>query len=262
MSSKDLYSREKEIDTGPDLFAVMVTGGTDSRRLMGEYSLRSFLQQTYKNKYLIIVNHGNWEFEVPSESKSRVVQVRVPQSLTVGRMRNLAFNYMHKDAFWMSWDDDDWRHPSLVALQVGSMLGLGLNGCSIRNQVKYQVGSNAAWMHSLPVGFFGFAGAIMGRCSISERYPDTSSDEDSIFWREYIKNGMCIQIENPHHYYIRFLHGSNASKHLLKQSRISNQWCMSGDAEKYLVEILANCHIDREVIGRRLLYCKDAEIYA
>jgi glycosyltransferase involved in cell wall biosynthesis len=99
----------------PLVSAMMITGSS-RRRKMAQIAVNCFLEQTYENKELVIVNHGT----TMSIDDSRVREVSVVDSGPVGLLRNLAMENA-KGKILIFWDDDDWSAPERMEVQIGHL---------------------------------------------------------------------------------------------------------------------------------------------
>ncbi len=103
---------------------MMLTGHQASRWPLAEASLRSFLGQTYRPRELIIVNQSlGTAFQrrlIPQdldESGCRIREILIKRPATLGEARNVALE-MAEGQWLLSWDDDDWSHPTRIAWQM------------------------------------------------------------------------------------------------------------------------------------------------
>lgn len=89
---------------------------------MLERAIRSFTDQTYVNKELVILYEGDdlstKEF-VSGISDEQILKIEVPAEpkLTLGELRNLAVSESNGEYF-CQWDDDDWSHMDRLSFQM------------------------------------------------------------------------------------------------------------------------------------------------
>jgi glycosyltransferase involved in cell wall biosynthesis len=112
---------------------VTVTTGRDS--LIGS-AIKSFQNQTYPNREMIIVSQGNQDQNSSIRSKiagqDNIHFVEAPSRLTLGQMRNLSVELAHGELI-CQWDDDDLYHPNRITTQVRAIRG----GCVASLYTKY-----------------------------------------------------------------------------------------------------------------------------
>jgi len=215
----------------------MVTGA-DCRRSFARNAIACFLAQTHPNRFLLVVNYGRFAFEVPGVPASRVIQVQLRRRKVLGALRNHALRLVPKDAIILQWDDDDWRAPRLIEDQLRAMEKNGADGCALGRQVKYSLPLDCAWEDTLDPDFRGFAGTIMFRNKADMRYPRWPQHEDSAFWAMFMVKYPVCRWDNPHRYYVRFIHGHNTSDHLRSIERPRGQWLLSPRSRAYLRTVL------------------------
>jgi glycosyltransferase involved in cell wall biosynthesis len=218
---------------GNPVYAMMVTGKDAYHRPFATNAIISFLAQTYGNRHLVIVNDGDYEFEVAGIAADRILQIQVDRKLRLGALRNLALDRIPPQAVWVQWDDDDWHHPALIAEQHDVLTSRGVDACFLRRQIKYAFARNAAWSDMYPGGF---AGTLMTRNFPEVRYPDVARSEDSAYGFAIQQRYRHCDWDNPAEYYIRFIHGHNTwpDSHFALASRQPNEWRMSLESADYL----------------------------
>ncbi len=214
------------------IIAIMVTGKCPERRALAELAARSFLEQTYPNKELLIINDGqeSWGKIVSPEIR----EVRVAEKCTLGRLRNIGLECLEEDAVWVQWDDDDFHHPLAMQEQYRILAETRASACCMRSQIQYALKKNAAWeMHGL------IPGTIMCRKKKEILYPEIARDEDMEFLKQYLRYGV-IPWNNPAHYYIRLIHEYNTweEDHFRLEERKCGEWELQSEEKKYLESLL------------------------
>ncbi len=238
LNQEDLSHPVNFSESGEPIFAVMITG-TPTRSHFAKNSILSFLAQTYPNKYLIIINDGDYSFDVKGIPSDRIRQVQLQTKEILGTLRNKAFEYIPANAVFIQWDDDDWHAPKIIAEQYAVLQEHEVDTCLLGNQIKYAIPKNSAWDDTTPSYYHGFAGTIMMRHKMDLRYPAWPRHEDSEFFLTFLRRHYThIRWHNPSHYYIRFIHDHNTSTHFQLSERKENEWLFSTKASRYLKEIL------------------------
>ncbi len=225
-------------DEGEPITAVMVTGKDDDHAGLARNSILSFLEQTYPNRRLVIVNDGGYCFEIPGVPEGHIIQVNPDERRTLGELRNMSLERVPPDGLWVQWDDDDWHHPSLLAEQYGVLKEKDAEACFLKRQVKYAFSRNAGWLDGCD---WGFAGTIMARRKEEVRYELPELGEDSLVQEIYQKRYRCCLWDNPPHYYLRFIHGYNSwnDEHFRLKRRLRNSRRGLGrESRRYLGEVI------------------------
>jgi hypothetical protein len=186
-------------EASPSITAIMITGLRRERYVMARIAIECFKAQTYPNKNLLIVNHGE-ESLWCNDPRIRELRFHKSRWQTVGDLRNLALDHATGE-YIINWDDDDWHHPLRMEVQMrarGPNVAVLLktrihhslvNGCSI--YAEYPRGAEATILHPRNVPF---------------RYPSLLRGSDSIFAQRF---AVRLAIENDPAMHIRFFHGMN-----------------------------------------------------
>jgi hypothetical protein len=222
---------------GEPVFALMVTGKDRFHAWLARNAIVSFLAQTYGNRFLVIVNDGDFTFECVDVPRDRITQVQLAERQVLGALRNRSLDCVPAGALWVQWDDDDWHHPELIAKQYEVLAAHQAEACLLRHQVKYAFSAHAGWSDFFPGGF---AGTLMARNRPDLRYPNVPRSEDSAFCHALKQTCHWIAWDNPAHYYLRFIHGHNTwpDSHFQLSARSPGQWTMSAESAAYLRAVL------------------------
>jgi mannosyltransferase OCH1-like enzyme/glycosyltransferase involved in cell wall biosynthesis len=121
------------IPTKPLVSCLMVTKNRDQ---LARSAIECFLNQTYPDKELIIIDDGDrHELEkfVTELNSPQIVYYRLPsQGLTLGELRNLAVEKA-TGYYLAQWDDDDLYHPQRLELQVQAIVDTNVDGCYLNS---------------------------------------------------------------------------------------------------------------------------------
>lgn len=217
------------------IYAVMITGKDSYHKHLAERSIQSFLEQTYPNKHLFIINDG--EYSLGYLKSNLITEVKLNKKCVLGRLRNIGINEIPQNGIYLQWDDDDWHHPDLMEKQYRYMKNQRADGCFLESQIIYCFNTNAAWISSRKSGI---EGTIMCRRRRDVFYPERAKSEDSIFFREYAKKYRLVRWNNPSHYYLRFVHGHNTwdENHFGIKKYKKDLWAISQTAIDYLARII------------------------
>ena len=219
------------------IYAVMITGKDDFHKKLAERSIQSFLEQTYPNKHLIIVNDGN--YSLGYINKELITEIKLDKKYVLGALRNIGIKQIPENGIYFQWDDDDWHHPDIMKKQYEYMQKNSADGCILLSQVMYCFKINAAWISTRKHGN-GIEGTIMCKKKEDIFYPEDAKSEDSVFLKDFKKKYKLIVWDNPAFYYLRFVHGHNTwdEEHFKLKNFEKNQWLISQEAINYLSQIV------------------------
>ncbi len=94
---------------------------TRNRRALALRAIHSFLDQTWEDRELIIIDDSDeeWSAHLPADPRIHYHYSK-PTSATLGEMRNRSLEKA-RGKWWVQWDDDDWSHPERIERQVESL---------------------------------------------------------------------------------------------------------------------------------------------
>lgn len=234
--------------------AVMVTGKDAEHESFARLSVKSFLDQTYSNKKLLIINDG--EYSLSDLNCDEIEEIRLDNSdrkLRLGGLRNYAFNYLSKDDIWTQWDDDDYRHPK----QLEELYNFMVEG---DHDVSYLGAFTWYFWNINHAKVTRNIGETIGSAMFRGIHAEYSNEEKSedyeyIFdkLKEELKLNIGIMDSHPSRY-LYFIHGGNTwdERHFMgKRTRIYSRentdiWDVNEETEKYLKQILPLYGIDTE----------------
>jgi glycosyltransferase involved in cell wall biosynthesis len=162
-------------------------------------SVQCYIDQTYPNKELVIINEGPSTYQEQirqyiqtlQRQDIRFIQLRGVGEYTLGGLRNISFGFAEGDIY-CQWDDDDFCMPQRLALQYSYMNNNNAKVCYLSDQLHYYFDSKELfwedWMQYLSDGVKRFQlipGTIMCRRDIEFKYPSSGkycrAGEDSVF---------------------------------------------------------------------------------
>jgi glycosyltransferase involved in cell wall biosynthesis len=185
------------------VYALMITGKDDYHHNLALSSIKCFLNQTYPNKKLIIVNDGKYSYKSACDN---IQEIKVKKGKVLGELRNISLNAVPKGSVWIQWDDDDWHHPNLMERQYDALIENNALAVALQKQIYYSNKINSAWIRSVSKGIMG---TVMCRNTTNLRYPAKEKAEDASFYYGLKKLGRVFVLNNPADYYIRLIHGHN-----------------------------------------------------
>jgi glycosyltransferase involved in cell wall biosynthesis len=198
---------------------------TANRKRLAERAVTCFVNQTYPNRELVIIDDGTEDYSpLLREIDPRdVIYTRIAGSsgLVLGALRNMALDKARGD-YLVQWDDDDWYHPERIARQA-ACLDKGYDACCLSASLMHLDNRD---FFSLPyIGYLpdGIPGSIMHRRSASIRYPEYRRAEDTVYLRKWMKRRYVKLPEEHAGLFIRCFHGTNTweEEHFTRRIRNS-----------------------------------------
>lgn len=163
---------------------------TYNRRQFATRAIEAFLQQTYPNKELIVVDDGIDRIDDLVIQHIKVTYVRPARKMTVGMKRNIAVASSSGD-FIIHWDDDDCHHRTRIEEHVKGLkthLVTGLRriwfGAPGDPSVRELVGWDG-WLSGASLGY---------RREAWERhqFPDVNVGEDAAFISQFDREKLDL----------------------------------------------------------------------
>jgi hypothetical protein len=195
------------MSSNPKIYCIMTTGKNDDRYKFVPISVMNFEQQTYPNKHLLIINHGDKSLkEVESDN---ITELRFNKTkMTLGDMRNYALNMIPVNAYWTIWDDDDWRHKRYIEMLYNAMKKNQVDVVFIKNRIDYNIRNHFAYRSRFEKGM----PFVLAKKNDSIRYLAKDSLEDIRLLNDFELYGMkTMLISNDPRWYIRTIHETNTS---------------------------------------------------
>jgi glycosyltransferase involved in cell wall biosynthesis len=192
----------------PSIDCICVT----NRPKFGSPALKQFLAQRWPNKRLLVVDAGL----TPSVLKDAANEyVQVPPESTVGSMRNVGLEMASSNfVFW--WDDDDWRHPTILSslasesradpfVALSSTYWVDLSGViSLRGSGQWPV----------------FASGLYHRSGLPQFRTEPLRKTDT-YWIHRVKDRGRIKVHSDwSSAYVIVCHGRNVHNPLLRSNPI------------------------------------------
>lgn len=199
----------------------MVTGKTPDRIThFAVKSLQNYFEQTaskHVNLYMIIINHCSNKTSVkelfPHEN---IFEYQIDRhALSLGEMRNLALTFVPFNNLWITWDDDDWRHPSFIQYMLKFFDKDPLLTCiAFSERYNYNMNTKFAWQTTLQTGY----PHVLCKSNPLIRYDDVNTMEDINLIKNMLKTGFKVYIikRNDPGLYIRIVHNDNTSLYVDK----------------------------------------------
>ncbi|MEX0609953.1 MAG: glycosyltransferase family 2 protein [Balneolaceae bacterium] len=197
---------------------------TANRTQLAKRAVECFLNQTYHNKELIVIDDGKEDYsailsKIPSEQIKYLKLEEKPDSV-LGKLRNMSLEKATGD-YLMQWDDDDWYHPDRIKVQA-EILDKGNDACCLSSAIMHldtQDFINHPFNGVLPDGI---PGSIMHKRNDSIRYPETRRAEDTVYLNEWLKKKYFKLDDSYNYLFLRAFHGNNTWEQDHFKRRIRN----------------------------------------
>ncbi len=219
-----MSNQKNNLDTSnlPRVSCLMVTG---NRKRIARRAVKCFLDQTYPNKELVVLDDGNEDYseifsEIP-DGDIHYFRIQKQDGTYLGGLRNMLLDRATGD-YLAQWDDDDWYHPDRILIQA-EYLQKGFDACWLSSTLMHidtKEHTHLPFIGGLPDGV---PGTIMHVNSRSIRYPNIVKGEDTVYQKEWMKLKWKKLPETCSHLFIRCYHGSNTwdENHFYRRSKNS-----------------------------------------
>lgn len=218
---KQTVAPDKQHIESPEVTCIMVTGKNAHRNTLAKISVKNFYEQTYPFKRLIILNHGTKpvlhtsnEHSITHNCFEFFITKSDGNGVTLGDMRNMTLDMVPINSFFFTWDDDDYREPTLLAKLVEQAQHRHADLVAITNRYEANISNNFVWKTQLKIGFAHF----LARRTNAIRYLPKDTMEDLEIISSYIKHNLnVVALDNDPKLYIRIVHNDNTSLYVNPQ---------------------------------------------
>ncbi len=198
---------EEIVKWGKDLPLVSCLMVTKDRANFAKCAIGSFLNQTYLNKELLIVDDGESEVlaqYVKQLDDPRIRHIRLDsRNNTLGGLRNMSVG-LAEGEFVCQWDDDDLSDPLRLSMQIGAILSFEADACLLKqelmwwpNQQRLAVSTERVW-----------EGSCLSRKKRLIPYQDIPKGEDTPVITKILQTSRVVVLDNPY-LYLYVVHGQN-----------------------------------------------------
>ena len=217
---------------------------TANRAELCRRAVHCYLEQTYPNKELVVVDDGEQDLTevlsvIPSEEVNYLKLEPSPDNV-LGHLRNVALDAAKGD-YVAQWDDDDWYHPQRLERQI-AVLEAGHDAVTLSSSLMHL--DTGEFVDHPYFGFLpnGVPGTIVHRADKTVRYPELRRAEDT----EYLDHWMARRYTklDEMHLFIRCFHGANTWEQTHFLSRMKN-------TPRDLIGYIWHRYIRRNVTGHR-----------
>jgi glycosyltransferase involved in cell wall biosynthesis len=192
--------------------AVMVTGKTIERYPLARGAVQSFLSQEYAGKKLLLIINDN---PVPLYEDVRaipddVVELHInnPRELTLGELRNIAFDHVSPADYMVQWDDDDYSAPGRLQYQIDKTKSGTATVLRWQTQFDLRTGECFAGCGRMS-RVKGFAGTMLFPASVKARFTLKPKGEDTDFLVALSREITLDVLANSPTDFLHFCHLNN-----------------------------------------------------
>ena len=178
---------------------------TYNRRAYVPQALRSFMQQDYPNRELIVIDDGTDHVEDLMPMAANIRYSRIPHRLSIGAKRNLACQQAHGEII-AHWDDDDWYSPDRLRYQVAPIVAGAADLTGLENKFVLELATGEFWttdpqLHARMFVENVHGGTLVYRKNVWTqgcRYPETNLAEDAwMLFRATHSGKRLLRLSNP-----------------------------------------------------------------
>ena len=210
-----IFLKKRKSHANDSIYCIMMTGKSPCRHDLARASIRNFIEQTYKYKYLIIVNHGDKPLlNDPTMFTYRDMMteyiVKKEDIGTLGDMRNMALSRVPVNSAWTVWDDDDYRSTKYLEHLYDIIKRKKVSTVKFINRIEVNIKTNYVWKTTYRSGF----ATIMSikKKSDKDLYTSKETMEDMELQSRLLANGHTFYtLDNDPYLYLRMVHGNNTS---------------------------------------------------
>jgi glycosyltransferase involved in cell wall biosynthesis len=241
------------IEPLPKISCLMITAS--GRLDFAKRSIRCFVDQTYPNKELIVVNEGPVDYQHQLEAELSGLAARtiwLKGSYTLGELRNISI-YAASGDIICQWDDDDFCYPTRLFAQYSRMRRVNAAASFLTNQLHYYFhNSRLYWDNWKKYGSGGqfhsslIPGTIMIYRHLPFRYPERGEScragEDTVLLNDLVRGvqkSKVLQINDIGWMHVYSQHGCNQVYDYSHHFEISNMRSNS-------LEYILRCRTDIE----------------
>lgn len=200
---------------------LLVTLPVPERLPYVKESVEAFTRQTHPSKELVVIVNGGTETGrralvsyLVSLERPDIRIVTPPGDLTLGHLRNVAFENAAGDVL-CQWDDDDLYHPERLAKQLEALVEGGHDAVYLQEVMQFFPRSGKLyWTNWQATEAQAHPGSLMVKRSISVRYPVNGPNarlgedlEVALFLKSHGSVGFLSAMP---HLFIYVSHGKNS----------------------------------------------------
>lgn len=211
----------------PKIYCIMIIG---KRYNFVNIGINNFVVQTYPNKHLLIINHGDTSISNQLQSLTNATEVMGPSHFTLGELRNFAISLVPINALHTTFDDDDWRHPKFLEMLYDELRKNRADVVFFRNRLdvnltngfvyrcKFENGTPHPLTKNIPL----------------IKYLNKKTLEDIDLYDQYKRHNKRIHVVNNNpKWYIRTIHDSNTSSFVVNSKRTTVHYAVESSYHEF-----------------------------
>ena len=195
---------------------------TRDRYHLARHALNAFLNQTYAQRELLIIDDGTCNKladDIARRNDPRLRLVRLKdENLSLGALRNLAVGNAAGD-YVCQWDDDDLSDPRRLEIQLASLLASGARASFLSRWLIWQPQKKRMMVSASRV----WEGSMLCEKEIMPRYGELRRGEDTP-----VADAICARHKVTHlnipRLYVYVGHGNNT----FDESHFEENWRIAG----------------------------------
>ncbi len=214
---RELSNIEYQIEEYPLVSCIMPTY---NRAEFIENAIDQFLNQSYPNKELIIIDDSEVAIEHLIPDHPLIKYVYLHNKLDIGSKRNMACK-MSNGQYIIHLDDDDYYAPQWVEKQIAFLRANELEVTGLNRPLFYEKYTSKLWKYNYPDNHkpwvYGATLCYTKELWKSNPFPKLHCGEDNAFvWADSIKK---IQVNTIKDGYIGQIHDKNTSPKMTNDAR-------------------------------------------
>lgn len=194
------------------VYCLMVTGYNDERYKFSKISIDNFNMQSYPNKKLIILNQ-NTKSLLTTQNENILEVFIEKKDKSLGTLRNISLSFVPPNAYWTSWDDDDWRHPNYISIMMNQLIKHNVDFLTYENRLEMNSKNNFCFKTKIKSGTMHF----FAKNNPYLKYEDKQVLEDVKLKHFALNNLRTYIYDNDPSLYIRTIHNENTSTYVNKK---------------------------------------------
>lgn len=262
----------------PKISCLLVTAAGRFHHV--QRSVKCYLNQTYSNKELIVVNEGPVEYQSKMDEWFELIgrldirPIWLSGKYTLGALRNISMA-MANGEYFCQWDDDDFCMPYRLAAQYSKLSNTpNAKICYLSDQLHFYFPTGELYWDNWKKYHSGnvlshslIPGTILSERDIGIRYPSfgekASAGEDSVFSDrliEKMKDHICL-LSGMGYMHMYSFHGTNQVYNAEHHSNISKFRCQNRSdvirCRNQICEIINHLELPGEV----KIMCRDGLVF-
>lgn len=195
---------------------------TSARKDFVPFALQFFLQQTYADKELIILDDSNGEIEILIPKNEQIKYIHHPLPFnSLGAKRNYACSLAIGEII-LHWDDDDWYAPDWIMQQVNFISDIQADICGLDKVYFFDAVKNKSWQYQYDMEKPWVTGATMAyrkQVWLQNPFKEKNVGEDNDFvWTAKGKVAASTYTKG----FVSFIHNNNTSPKYTNDSQWKN----------------------------------------